>query len=351
MIGSRGQTPNETTHALNLACQSHLLRHDLSQANGGLAVAGAVSGAFVRDASFTVSGLEAFSQPVTLALPIGRLASRLGQDFDGIIGSNFIEQFVIEIDYQTRTLRLYDKDKFTYTGRGETVPIKLNSGGHPVIDAEVTPLGGTPIQGRFVVDIGSSLALALYSPFVRDHKLLGSNLKTIRSLGGAGASGETKGQLGRVAELRIGRFKINQPITLFSEDEIGAFATNEVLGNIGAQIMSRFKVVLDYKRDRIILEPNSRFGAAFDRAFAGFSVEAQGPDYRTFRITQILENSPASEAQLQSDDVITAIDGKTTAQLTLTKLNEIFELAATYKLQVRRKDQTVNVTLTTRRMV
>ncbi|MEO7971449.1 MAG: aspartyl protease family protein [bacterium] len=333
----------ERARALNLNLQGNVHMQG--------AGAETMPGSFVKQANFTIAGLAGFSQPVTLALPLSKLSSRLGQDFDGIIGSDFIEQFVIEVDYQARTLRLYDKDKFNYSGGGEIVPIKLNSAGHPVIDAEVMPVGGTPIRGKFVVDIGSSLPLALYSPFVREHKLLGPNSKTIKSLGGAGAGGEAKGQLGRVAELRIGTFRINQPLTFFSEDEAGAFASNEVLGNIGAQIMNRFKVLLDYERDRIILEPNSRFGSPFDRAFAGFSVEAQGADYRTFRITKILENSPASEAELQSDDIITTIDGKPAAQFTLTSLNEIFERAATYKLQVRRKDQIFKVTLTTRRLV
>ncbi len=308
-------------------------------------------GSFVRDSNFTLPGMTGFSQPVAMALPIGGLASRLGQDFDGIIGSDFIEKFVVEIDYESRTLKLHDKDKFTYAGSGEIVPLKLNAGGHPIIDAEVTALGGAPVQGEFVVDLGSSLALALYSPFVREHRLLGPNLKTIRSLGGAGAGGETKGQLGRVAALRIGKFKINQPLTFFSEDDRGAFASNAVLGNIGAQVMNRFKVLLDYNRNRLILEPNSRLGAPFDRAFTGFSLEAEGADYRTFRITQILEDSPASEAQLQRDDVITAVDGKPAAQLTLSTLNELFERSASYKLTVRRGDQTLNLTLTTRKMV
>lgn len=323
------------------------------QGNARMQGAGAGSslGSFVKEANFTVAGLSGFSQPIRLALPLSNLASRLGQDFDGIIGSDFIEQFVVEVDYQSRTLKLYDKDKFSYAGNGEIVPLKLNAAGHPVIDAEVTPLGSAPVQGKFLVDIGSSLPLALYSPFVREHKLLGASLKTIRALGGAGAGGETKGQMGRVAELRIGRFKINQPLTFFSEDEAGAFAINEVLGNIGAQIMNRFKVLLDYQRQRMILEPNSSFGAPFDRAFAGLSIEAQGADYRTFRITQILENSPAAEAQLQSDDIITAIDGKPATQFTLTTLNEILERAARYRLQVRRKNQTLNVILKTRRLV
>jgi hypothetical protein len=313
--------------------------------------AGSSTGAFVKEANFTVAGLSDFSQPVRLALPLRLLAASLGQDFDGIIGSDFIEQFVVEVDYQSRTLKLYDKDKFNYAGSGQVVPIKLNAAGHPVIDAEVTTLGNAPIVGKFVVDLGSSLPLALYSPFVRKQKLLGTNSKTIKALGGAGAGGEMKGQLGRVTELRIGKFRINQPLTFFSEDEAGAFAIKEVLGNIGAQIMNRFKVLLDYNRERIILEPNSRFAAPYDRAFAGFSLEALGADYRTFRIAKILEHSPAAEAQLQTDDIITAVDGKPAAQFTLTSLNEVFERTATYKLQVRRKDQTLKVTLTTRRMV
>ncbi|HEX3282545.1 MAG TPA: aspartyl protease family protein [Pyrinomonadaceae bacterium] len=313
--------------------------------------AGSSSGAFVKDANFTVAGLSDFSQPVKLALPLSKMASRLGQDFDGIIGSDFIVQFVVEVDYQSCTLKLYDKDKFNYAGTGEVVPLKLNGGGHPIINAEVTPFGKAPIEGKFVVDLGSSLPLALYSPFVREQKLPGTESKTIRSLGIGGAGGEAKGQLGRVAEVRIGKFRINQPLTFFSEDEEGAFATSEVLGNIGSQIMNRFTVLLDYNRDRIILEPNARFAAPYDRAFTGFSLEALGADYRTFRISKILENSPASDAQLQSDDIITAVDGKPAAQFSLTSLNELFERTATYKLQVRRKDQTFTVSLTPRRMI
>jgi len=57
------------------------------------------SGAFVKDASFAISQLPGFSQAVSMALPIRVLAPRLGQDFDGIIGSDFIEQFVVEVDY------------------------------------------------------------------------------------------------------------------------------------------------------------------------------------------------------------------------------------------------------------
>lgn len=322
---------------------------------GELRVGGAGSerptGAFVRGSTFTIPGLAGFSQPVNIALPVQNLASRMGQDFDGILGSEFIKEFVVELDYQARVLKLHDKDKFSYSGPGESIPIKLNGAGHPIIDGEVTPIGGDPVKGKFVLDIGSGGALILYSPFVNEHHLLSPNIKTIKAIGGAGAGGETTGRVGRVTELKIGAFKISKPTTVFSEDKEGALASSAVLGNIGARVMSKFRLLFDYSHDRIIFEPNNTFGESFERAFGGLAIVAEGKDYRTFRITDLLDNAPAAEAGLRKNDIITAIDGKPAAELTLSKLNEMLERPASYKLTVRRGDQTLQVTITPRSLV
>ncbi len=322
---------------------------------GQVAVRGAgtqaLSGHRVQNASFTIPGLEGFSQPVRLAFPLKNLAARLGQDFDGILGSEFIEQFVVEIDYAARLIKLHDRNSFVYNGPGESIPVQLNFAGHPIIEAEVTPVGSEPVKGKFVVDLGSGEALALYSPFVTSHHLLNPGLKTIRAIGRAGAGGAVTGQLGRVSLLTIGKFKIKNPFTFFSQDTAGATANAELIGNIGEQIVSRFKVLLDYGSKRIILEPNARFAEPFDHAISGLSLQAEGANYRTFRVLEVLENSPASEAGLQKNDVILAVDGKPATEFTLSKLSEMFERAASYKLTVLRGEQRLQVTLKPRRLV
>ena len=309
------------------------------------------TGAFVRNSTFTIPGLDGFSQPVNIALPVRNLAPRMGQDFDGILGSEFIKEFVLELDYQARVLKLHDKDKFTYSGPGESIPIKLNGAGHPIIDGEVTPIGSDPVKGKFVLDIGSGAALILYSPFVAEHHLLDPNLKTIKAIGAGGAGGATTGRIGRVTELKIGAFKISNPTTMFSEDKEGALASSAVLGNVGAQVMSKFRLLFDYSHDRIIFEPNATFAERFERASGGLALVAEGKDYRTFRITDLLDNAPAAEAGLQKNDIIAAIDGKPASELTLTRLIEMFERPASYKLTVRRGDQTLQLTLTPRKLV
>lgn len=321
------------------------------QVRVGGAGAETLRGARVEGASWTLQGLEGFSQPMVLAIPLGRLANKFGHDFDGIIGSDFIKQFVVEVDYQARVIKLHDKDAFKYSGTGESVPIELDNQGHPILAASVTPLGGEPISGKYVLDLGSGASLALYSPFVSEHKLLESGLKTIRSIGSGGAGGQISGRIGRVTELKIGKFKINRPIVLFSEDKAGAFATAALAGNIGQQIASKFRLFLDYQSKRIILEPTTTFPEPFDRAYSGLALTSEGRDYKIFRITEVLENSPASEVGLLKDDLIIKVNEQPAAELTITKLGEMFEKPAAYRVTIQRGDQTLRVTLTPKRLV
>jgi hypothetical protein len=321
------------------------------QVNIGGAGGGTLPGSIVDEATWTLPGLEGFSQPIKLAIPLGRLKARFGHDFDGIIGAEFIKQFVIEIDYPGGVIRLHDKNQFSYNGSGESVPVQLDHQGYPIIDAEVTPSSGEPIKGKFLLDIGAGSALALHAPFVSEHQLLNSELKTIKAIGLGGAGGQSSGRIGRVAELKIGKYKIANPLTIFSEDKAGALSSTALAGNIGQQIASRFKLFLDYDHNRIVFEPAATFSEPFDRSQSGLALAAEGRDYTIFRITDVLENSPASEAGLQKDDLIIQVNDKPAAELTITKLGELLEKPTPYKMKVKRGDQTLQVTLTPRKLV
>lgn len=311
---------------------------------------GVLKGWTVKDASLNVVGIEGKTQPVVLALPLDILKPNFGHDIDGIIGGDFIKQFVVEIDYPAHLLRFHDKDKFIYAGPGESIPMRLNSGGHPVIEADVTVTGRPAVKGKFVIDIGSGAALALHAPFVAQEHLPLPDQKTIRAMGGGGTGGKVTGRMGRIAELRIGKFQIADTPTLFSEDKGGAFASRELQGNIGAQILRKFKVFLDYAHDRIIFEPNASLKDLIAPASGGLRVLAEGADYKTFRVEDVLENSPATEAGLQVGDLLLSVDGRAASELTLSSLHETFEKLGSHKLTVRREEQVLQITLTARRL-
>jgi membrane-associated protease RseP (regulator of RpoE activity) len=327
----------------------------------GLALGGAIrvggvgakqsEAAFLKDARFALRGLAGFSQPLTLATPLAGLAARFGHEFDGILGSDFIQAFVVEIDYSARTMTLHDRSTFKYTGPGESLPIGLNAAGHPIVAGVLTPLGGSPISGSFAFDMGAGGSLSLHSPFVRSHHLPGRDAPTIRLIGAGGAGGAAAGRVGRSAAFQIGAAVFKNVPTMFSQDTSGAFADAATAGNIGAIIISRFKVFLDYTNRRIILEPAASFADPFDRASSGLSLRAEGHDFKTFEIDEVLENSPASDAGLRVGDVITSIDARPASALTLTAVYELFERAQSCQVTIRRGDETVTVTLTPRILV
>ena len=319
--------------------------------NVGGAGPGTLRGSYVRDASLNVVGLEGNKQPVVLALPLQAMQSKFGHDIDGIIGGDFIKQFVVEVDYTARVLRLRDKDKFVYSGSGEIIPMNLNSGGHPFISAEVTVTGRPAIKGKFLVDLGSGASLALHSPFVEQEQLLELPQKTIKALGGGGAGGRVSGRSGRIAELRIGKFQIENPLTLFSQDKAGAFASSESQGNIGQMIMSKFTVLLDYSRDRIILEPNASLKDPIVPAMSGLRLIAEGSDYKTFRVEELIEDSPSTEAGIQKDDIILTVDQLPASEMILSALIETLNKPVPHKLSVSRAGKTLQITLTPRRII
>lgn len=321
------------------------------QVNVGGAGAGTLKGSYVRDAQVSVEGLESNKQPVVMAIPLDALEPRFGHDIDGIIGADFIKQFVVEVDYPASVLRFHERDRFVYSGSGEIIPITFMFGGYPIIAALVTVTGREPIKGKFVIDLGSGGSLALHRPFVEQEHLPPPDQKTIRAIGGGGAGGKVTGRMGRIAELKIGKFQIENPTALFSEDKAGAFASSELQGNIGAQIMSKFKVFLDYGRSRIILEPNSSLKDLIVPAMSGLKLIAEGTGYRTFRVEELLEASPATEAGIQVGDLVLSVDGRPTSEFTLSSLHEAFEKPGPHKLTVRRGEQTIQINLTPRKLI
>ena len=319
--------------------------------NVGGAGEGSLKGSYVRDASLSVVGAGGHPQPVAFALPLTGMAPKFGHDIDGIIGADFIKEFVVEIDYEARVMRLHDKEKFVYSGAGEILPVSFINGGHPTIPAEITVAGREPLKGKFMVDVGSGGSLMLNRPFVEQENLLAATPKTIKLIGAGGAGGKVAARVGRLRALKIGKLQIDEPVTAFSEDKGGAFGNSQTQGNIGYQILSKFEIFLDYGRERMILEPNASFKNPIGPASPGVAIVAEGSDYKMFRITELLEDSPAAEAGLKAGDIVMSVDGRRASELNLTLLHELFEKPTSRKLSVRRGEQTLEITVTPRRLI
>lgn len=172
------------------------------------------------------------------------------QPIDAVLGDKFFRRFVVKIDFQKEVLTLYDPSSFKYAGKGDRIPL-LYSDNHIYARASITQ-SDSLVSGYFMVDCGSMTGVVLNTPFIKKHGLTPSTGATELSLCGIG--GNSQSMMGNVPDFRIGKQRIEKPITLFSRASSGVLTRPDVAGSIGNGILRKFVVILDYSRKEMILE-------------------------------------------------------------------------------------------------
>jgi len=274
-----------------------------------------------------------------------------GHAIDGVIGYDFISRFVVEIDYDKQVINLYDPHQYEYRGHGEIVPISLE-GNIPKISASVILPDGQRVDGQFTIDTGARNALVLAKPFHEGHHMLDAVSRHIDASWGMGVGGQSKETIGRIGSIQIGKLSLPDTLTNFSFDTRGAFADPDLNGNIGGELLRRFTVIFDYANKRMILEPNRHFNEPFDFDMSGLLIVAGGSDLRTFKVKNVVPNTPASEAKILEGDQIAAIDGRAAREFTLEQIRVLFRQdGQTHKLTIDRGGKQITATLKLRKLI
>lgn len=215
--------------------------------------------AFASHTSLMFAGASLGNQTVA-TLPLEWFSRAVGRSTDGFLGSNVFLNYVVEIDYANQVLRLHDPASYSYSGSGRRLPLQFMWDNIPSVHAEVVAEDGTASAGVFLVDSGATTALWLTRAFSDAHPEFLSAQETIEIPNVVAVGGELSARLGRVPAVRLGGFLVSMPLTQFSQNTSGIFATPDLAGTIGAQMLRRFTVIFDYLHGEMILEPNEQFG-------------------------------------------------------------------------------------------
>ena len=219
----------------------------------GNATGGPIEGSFIRGVSLSVAGAEVSNQLIG-STPFPTIP---GFEFHGVIGYDFINQFVIEIDYLNQHMNLYDPRSYTYRGKEKPIPLLFDGEGRiPFVQMKIVLEGRAPFPAKLELDTGADGTFIVTSSFVKKHRLLAAMPDAVQDRG-VGVGGEQRRLLGQVKAAHLGRFIFKDPPLALELDEgAGAKAKD---GVIGGEIFRRFKVILDYRHRRMILEPNNSF--------------------------------------------------------------------------------------------
>jgi hypothetical protein len=212
-----------------------------------------------------------------------------GPRIAGIIGAPLLAEYSVRFDFERKVMSVLTAGvRLPPISDATMVTLTSRNDGYNVV---VSPQEG--ISVRLVVDTGaitSSLPISV-SPYL---KPIGSTMGRYRQLGFA-----VIGDRLRLATFNIGGLQ--------DRDVAMDAAPSFVFAVLGLDLLSRFRVTLDFPQGKMILErvPNQAAKSHL-RGWTGIAMESRG---RGFRIREVAGNSPAAQAGATRGDEVLGVDG------------------------------------------
>jgi len=199
----------------------------------GGAGAGKTNAPFTHDIEFMLPGLK-MKLAQAMVIDLSGISESIGQKCDGLVGYELFASYVVSIDYQSKSLRIYRPETFEYNGDGEVLPIRVKDK-HSYVRLKLSAAGAKPEEPELLIDTGSADSI--------DSELIAkSSAHKSEVTGGIGLGKPFPVTLGTYDTVFVGKLKLlNVP---------GASGASL----IGEDFLQRFRVIFDYSRSRIMFE-------------------------------------------------------------------------------------------------
>ena len=260
-----------------------------------------------------------------------------GTDVQGIIGFELFRSFVVKIDYDKKRITLYKPENFEkkkiYKRHYKPYPIDLIYS-KPYITAPITLENGDSVHGKFLIDSGASFDLLID---VNSDDKVGFPSKTMRGDLGRGLGGVLDGVIGRVDKLDFSPFGFDDVITFYQDDDIfdEIVEVSKRNGIIGAGILSRFTVILDYHNKQMWLSKSKKYKEPFAFNMSGIILRDGDNQAKYFTVKEVLPDTPGAEAGIQAGDKIYFVNGIRGNRLTRVIIKNIFKEKEGKKISIR----------------
>ena len=301
---------------------------------------------------------------------------RLGVPVHGIIGYDVFKDFVVEVNYSSKYLRLHKVNSFKpkNSKKWKSIPMSIH-GRKPFIDTKVT-VDKQQQDVKLLIDTGSSDALWLFED--KSLGLLSKKNMIFHDYLGQGLSGSVYGKRSKVEQFTISDFMLSKANVAFPDstsiDKTKIF--KERNGSLGGDILKRFNLFFDYSNSRLYLKKNSYFKDAFTYNNSGIVLEHNGsvfvneeirmPSYDNFgdnrndnsvqinftinyimklkpayKIVELRESSNAYQSGLRVGDVLININSKQAYDFKLPEINRILhgKTGKPIRLRIERNGQ------------
>lgn len=283
---------------------------------------------------------------------------RLGIVVHGIIGYDIFKDFVVEINYSSKYIRLHKPESFRpkTSKQWQSIPMEIHKN-KPYLDAEII-LGTDSKEVKLLIDTGSSDALWLFEDRIKG--IMPNDSLFFRDYLGKGLSGSVYGKRSKLKNFHLNDFSLEN-VNVAYPDSVSV-DTNKIYeqrnGSVGGDILKRFNFYVDYTNKMLYLKKNSYYKEPFTYNNSGIVLEHNGTmfvkekikipnsdGYRNsntinsvkidlsinhklsirpiYKIVEIRNSSNAYACGVRVGDILLEINGKEVYELKLNQISEI----------------------------
>ncbi|VAW19184.1 hypothetical protein MNBD_BACTEROID01-1068 [hydrothermal vent metagenome] len=283
-----------------------------------------------------IKGMVANNQEVQMIIDENfQISHILGIPVHGLIGLNLFKDYIVKIDYINERIHLYKPEYYKYRDRKKDIVMPIHfEANKPYVRTSIVMHDLTEVPVKLLIDTGASDAIWLSTKSDNRIKLPERHVETFL---GTGLNGDIYGKKGRIGGIWVGPLILPEPIVAFPESELidRIITSNDRNGTLGAEILRRFTVTIDYRNKRLTLHPTSKIKDPFNYNMSGMEVINPIPGLPIFTVTNIRKDSPAFFAGIKEDDQILSVNHLRRMSLSLNDIHLLFQSKEDKKIKIR----------------
>lgn len=268
------------------------------EAVGGSTTYGVVDGVEIRIGDLTWANGSA------VGIDLAAVSTQLGRPTPVILGGEMFTGAVVEIDFANRRIAFHDPA--TYAPPADAVSAALK----PVFENRSIAVEIDGRRAEMLFDLGNGGTVTLFPRFWERDAFLEGKRRSTTFAGGAGGMSEM--EIVRLETVGLGGVVLlDAPARLSSGDTAADDRDLPLDGNLGMGVLSRFHLTVDFPHDRVLFaQPVDQGPFRINRAGLTLRPDAAGP-----MVLHVARGSPTARAGLKGGDVIVAVEGVESAEL------------------------------------
>lgn len=286
------------------------------------------------------------------------IVNKFGIPINGILGANFLKDYLIEVDYLRRKLIIHRETNYSLNRKLKKYHFQdleiIND--KPFINLSIN-LNNHVNEFKLLIDTGLSDGLWLF-----ENDTINCSSSFFIDVLGRGIGGDIIGKRSRVEMLSFQNFAFSKALVSYPDSLL--INTFDIIegrnGSLGGEILKRFNCFLDYKNKRFYFKKNKFFNLPFNYNMSGIEIQHNGMQWvqevvridnalpilnvdefvfensnrrfnfkyvqkPVYEIYAIRKDSPAYKSGLMIGDKIVNINNRKAYQYSIQKITDLFQ--------------------------